>query len=123
MRQSETIPFPSRVVLQREERMLDRVRSVTLVGWLPVPRVRIVTAEGGVDHRWLAQVNVLFCLPSGQICARRFSQWRDDALDNFVATLGMRCEGMVVASRCLPPLGYVAFVSGSHVRFFPLSAP
>jgi hypothetical protein len=123
MQQSETIPFPSRVVLQREERMFDRIRSVTLVGWLPLIRLRLVTMEGGIDFRWLTEVRVLLWASSGQVCTHRFTQWQDDDPRDFVATLGAQVAGKVDGSLCCPPLGHVALVSGSSVRFFPLSAP
>ncbi len=123
MRNVRMIPFPSRMVLQREERLFDRIRSVTLVGWLPQPRVRISTVAGGIDHRWLMDVRVALHHTPGEIGVFKFSQWRDGSLDDFIATLGVRCERRDVASKHLPSANHIAFVSEGHVRFFPLLAP
>lgn len=119
---SALLPFPSGTASAREERAFDRIESVEIVGLIPVPRLRIRLAPGGIDMRWLTHALVLIRLPGRPAMCGQVSQWRDD-FEDFVVTLGFEHGASLVSSASIPREGFVAFVSGSRVRAFPLRAP
>lgn len=121
---AHVLSFSPETAAVREERAFDRIVAVENRGRLPCPRLRIRTAPGGLDTRWLVNAIVIVHVAAVGPVAGKITQWRDDDPCDLIVTLGEEYPVSNAALRAhVPPEGHAAFVSGGRSRAYPLSAP